>query len=56
MSDNPLMNVGDVAKPIDTLIKKISKGAGILYEPHRIKNVAMAEAEAARIKAELILR
>ena len=52
MSDNPLMNVGDVAKPIDTLIKKISKGAGILYEPHRIKNVAMAEAEAARIKAE----
>ena len=52
MSDSPLMNVGDIAKPIDTLIKKISKGAGILYEPRRIRNVAKAEAEAAMIKAE----
>ena len=52
MSDNPLMNVGDLAKPIDTLIKKIAAGTGILYEPRRIRNVAKAEAKTARIKAE----
>lgn len=52
MSDGSLMNLGDLGKPIDTLIKKISKGTGILYEPRRIKNVAQAEAEAAKIKAE----
>ena len=52
MSDNPLMNVGDLAKPIDTLIKKISKGTGILYEPRRIRNVVKAEADAARIKTK----
>lgn len=51
MSNNPLLNVGDLAKPIDTLIKKISKGTGILYEPRQIRNAAEAEAEAAKIKA-----
>ncbi|MXV73384.1 DUF2806 domain-containing protein [Candidatus Poribacteria bacterium] len=52
MSDNPLANVGDLAKPFDTLVKKISKGVGTLYEPRRIKNVAKAEAEASKMKAE----
>ena len=52
MSDSSLVNVGDLAKPIDTLIKKISKGTGILYEPRRIRNVAKAEAEAAVAKAQ----
>ena len=51
MSDNPLTNVGDLAKPFDTLVKKIAKGVGTLYEPRRIKNVAKAEAEAEKIKA-----
>ena len=51
MSDNPLANVGDLAKPFDTLVKKIAKGVGTLYEPRRIKNVAKAEAEAEKIKA-----
>ena len=50
MSDNPLANVGDLAKPFDTLVKKIAKGVGTLYEPRRIKNVAKAEAEAEKIK------
>ena len=52
MSDSSLMNVGNIAKPIDTLIKKISEGAGILYEPRRIRNIAKAEAKAARVKVE----
>lgn len=52
MSDSSLVNVGDLAKPLDTLIKKISKGTGILYEPRRIRNIAKAEAEAAVTKAE----
>ena len=52
MSDNPLANVGDLAKPFDTLVKKIAKGVGTLYEPRRIRNVAEAEAEASKIKAE----
>lgn len=51
MSDNPLANVGDLGKPFDTLVKKIAKGVGTLYEPRRIKNVAKAEAEAEKIKA-----
>ena len=52
MSDNPLANVGNLAKPFDTLVKKIAKGVGTLYEPRRIRNVAEAEAEASKIKAE----
>lgn len=52
MSDNPLANVGDLGKPFDTLVKKIAKGVGTLYEPRRIRNVAEAEAEASKIKAE----
>ena len=51
MSDNPLANVGDLGKTFDTLVKKIAKGVGTLYEPRRIKNVAKAEAEAEKIKA-----
>ena len=51
MADNPLANVGDLAKPFDTLVKKIAKGVGTLYEPRRIKNVAKAEVEAEKIKA-----
>lgn len=51
MSDGLLANVGDLAQPFDTLVKKIAKGVGTLYEPRRIKNVAKAEAEAEKIKA-----
>lgn len=46
------MNAEDLAKPFDTLVKKIAKGVGTLYEPRRIKKVAEAEAEASKIKAE----
>lgn len=51
MSDNPLANVGDLGKAFDTLVKKIAKGVGTLYEPRRIRNVAEAAAEAEKIRA-----
>jgi hypothetical protein len=46
-----LGNVGDLFKPVDTLIKKIASGAGVLYEPRRIREKAKAEADAKKILA-----
>ena len=51
-TSNSLVNLGDLAKPADTLIKKISSAAGILYEPRHIKRIAKAKAKAALIKAQ----
>ena len=45
-------NVGDLAKPIDTLIHKISDATGVLYEPRRIRRKAKAESDAAIISAK----
>ena len=47
-----LINVGDLTKPADTLIKKISNAVGVLFEPHQIKRVTKAKAEAAKTKAQ----
>lgn len=52
MSDNPLMNIGDLAEPVKVLIEKIASGGYIVYEPTRIKRLAKAEAKAALIQAE----
>ncbi|MCY3742651.1 MAG: DUF2806 domain-containing protein [Candidatus Poribacteria bacterium] len=53
MSDNPIMNIGDLAKPATTLIEKIADAGYILFgESYRIKQVAKAKAEAAVIEAE----
>jgi hypothetical protein len=54
MSDNnnSLINLGDLSKPADTLIKKISNAVGGIFAPHQIKRLAKAEAEAAIIKAQ----
>ncbi len=52
MSDNPIMNIGDLAKPATALIEKIASAGYILYEPYHIKRVAKAKAEAAVIEAE----
>ncbi len=41
-----------MAKPVDTLIKKISEAAGILYEPTRIRRKSKAEADAVVIAAK----
>ncbi len=52
MSDNPLVNIGDLAEPAKVLIEKLASAGYILYEPTHIKRVAKAEAKAALIQAE----
>ncbi len=49
---NSIVSLGDLTKPIDTLVKKIAKGVGGSFLPQQIKRVAKAEAEAAIIKAQ----
>ena len=44
------IDAGDLAKPINTLIKKIANAIGIVFEPKHIKDVAEAEAVADRIR------
>lgn len=43
--------IGQLATPANTFIEKISGAIGILYEPKRIVRKAVAEAQAAEIKA-----
>ena len=45
-------NIGDLTKPADTLVKKISNAVGVLFEPRQIIRVAEAKAEAAKIEAQ----
>lgn len=55
MSDDnsiSLVNLGELSKPADTLIQKISSAIGGVFEPWQIKRVAKAEAEANLIKAK----
>lgn len=47
-----LVNLGQMSKPADTLIKKVSSAVGGIFEPWQIKRVAKAEAEANLIKAK----
>jgi len=47
-----LVNLGQLSKPADTLIKKVSSAVGGIFEPWQIKRVAKAEAEASLIKAK----
>ncbi len=54
MSDDKstsLVNLGELSKPANTLIKKVSSAVGGVFEPWQIKRVAKAEAEADLIKA-----
>ena len=43
------INISGLSEPATKLIEKISNGVGILYEPHHIKRIAKAEAEAKKI-------
>jgi len=47
-----LVNLGELSKPANTLIKKVSSAVGGIFESWQIKRVAKAEAEANLIKAE----
>lgn len=51
-TQNSLVNLGELSKPVDTLIRKVSQAVGGLFEPYQIERVAKAEAKAAIIKAE----
>jgi hypothetical protein len=51
-TSHSLVNLGDISKPADTLIKKVSKAVGGVFAPYQIKRIAKAEAEAAIIKAQ----
>jgi hypothetical protein len=53
------MEVRDLAglsKPLEKLIESVSSGMGILYEPHRIRRRAEAEAHGELIKADAELQ
>ncbi|MEM0953268.1 MAG: DUF2806 domain-containing protein [Pseudomonadota bacterium] len=55
MSDDnstSLVNLGELSKPANTLIEKVSSAIGGVFEPWQVKRVAKAEAEASLIKAE----
>ena len=47
-----LVNLGQLSKPADTLIKKVSSAVGGLCEPWQIERVAKAQAKADLIKAQ----
>ncbi len=49
-SQKSLMNIGDLAKPVDTFIKKISDAIGVLYLPPHVRIMAKAEVDAEKIK------
>lgn len=46
-----LIDVGKLAKPATVLVEKVAAAIGLLYEPHHVKRMARAEAEAGKIKA-----
>ena len=48
---NSLVNLGDLGKPANTLIEKISAAVGGIFAPYQTKRLATAEAEAALIRA-----
>jgi hypothetical protein len=46
-----VINLGDLSKPANTLIEKISDAIGGIFKPYQIRRVAQAEAEADNIHA-----
>ena len=47
-----IIDLSNLSKPVDTLIKKISNATGILFEPRQIRRIAKAKADAALTEAE----
>jgi len=50
MDDLPI-KIDISSKTATVLIKKILSAVGIIYEPHRIKRLAKAQAQVAKIEA-----
>jgi len=51
-TSNSVLNLGEISKPANTLINKISEAVGGVFMPFQIIRVAKAEAEAAIIKTQ----
>ncbi|MBP6865908.1 MAG: DUF2806 domain-containing protein [Candidatus Didemnitutus sp.] len=49
---NSLINLGDLSKPANTLIEKVSEAVGGIFRPYQIIRVAKAEAEASLVKSQ----
>lgn len=49
-TNNSLISLEGLSKPINTLIEKISNATGVLYEPTKIRRKAKAEADAKKTK------
>ena len=47
-----LIDLSKISKPADTLIKKISRATGAVFEPHQMRRVAKAKSDTALIQAE----
>jgi Protein of unknown function (DUF2806) len=47
-----ILNIGDLAQPVTTLIEKVADATGVIFEPWKIKRNAKAEAEANLIKVK----
>lgn len=52
MTNNPLVNLGELTKPATVLIEKISDAVGGIFKPHQIVRVAKAEVAAEQIRAQ----
>lgn len=47
-----LIDLSNISKPANTLIRKISDASGVIFEPYQIRRIARAKADAALIQAE----
>lgn len=55
MSENNLINLGDLSKPAEILVERFCDGVGGVFKPWQIRRIARAEADAeiAKTKGEL---
>ena len=51
-NSSSFINLGDLGKPANTLVKKVSYAVGGFFAPYQVKRLAKAEAEAAITKAQ----
>ena len=55
MGINSLIDLGDLTKPADTLVKKVSNAVGGLFAPRQVRRMAKAKADAAVIEAQSVI-
>ena len=50
-NSNSIINLGELSKPANTLIEKISDAIGGIFKPYQIRRIAQAETEAEKMRA-----